>query len=156
MPDGAAHPAGAFDVHALWDWELSSDAVAWTGSEDVWGQVQPVAPMTRAAWIDRLDPDDASRLRAQQVGAFDRGAVRWQCEYTVAATGRRVREQAFIARDRSGPRRVVGTLTPLGASEQPRRRATLDERLERSEQRFETFVETIPQLAWQATPDGWI
>jgi PAS domain S-box-containing protein len=119
----------------------------------MWRGLSASPPSTRAQWLARLPTSDAARVAELQAGALDGTRTRWEVEYALHE-GVTLLERGFVARSESGPVRVIGTLSLAGT---PRaREVPLGERLQRSEERFRTFVEGIPQLAWQATADGWI
>lgn len=145
-----------FQQLALWDWDLRDDTVLWGSRPELWNGLGRLPPCTRADWLGLLSADDAAIVQVEQDRALRSGRPRWRVEYGVGLERARCVEEAFVARDEGGPARVVGTLSMLNRSSHEVARPTLGERLEHSEERFRTFVETIPQLAWQANPDGWI
>jgi hypothetical protein len=134
---------------------VRAQEITWGRGSQLWSGLGQSAPRRRAEWLSRIEPNDASRAHAVQADGL-RGARGWRSTYRLRGSSERLREQAYVVRDASGPLRVVGTLALRRESSRRVRRATLVERLEHSEERFRTFVESIPQLAWQATPGGWI
>jgi PAS domain S-box-containing protein len=144
-----------FESLALWDWDVRAQEVTWSGSSGLWELLGQSAPQRRAEWLSRIEPPDAPTALAQQEEGL-RAGKGWRATYRLRGAPQRLREQAYVVRDFSGPLRVVGTLSLRRESSRRLRRPTLVERLEHSEERFRTFVESIPQLAWQATREGWI
>jgi len=153
-PRGSEGTGGHFAAVALWDWDLTAESIVWNASTQLWHALCNEAPPHREAWLALLPPTDAAALRGTQLRAFSGGASQWTLVYRLRSSGTRLLERAFVARDETGPVRVVGTLEL--AQDRPRRGRSIGQELEHSEERFRTFVESLPQLAWQAAPDGWI
>ncbi|MEZ5319157.1 MAG: PAS domain-containing protein [Vicinamibacterales bacterium] len=147
-----------------WDWDPRTDSVLWSGStEALLGVPAAEAPRSRAAWRDWIVPADRARVEARfdALGAGPGARVDLTYEVTVGGVSRPVLERAFAVRRDGRVDRVVGALTflderPPARDDRPGDEAALAARLAESEQRFRTFVEFLPLLAWEMDAEGWI
>ena len=151
----------AEDDHILWDWELATNRMHWSGvaGELFCCEADEIDPDPRW-WHGRIHPEERCRVVASLHHAVLNGAIRWSASYHVLDRDRvyvRILDRAFVIRQDDRPVRVVGV---LARDALPQRRqeehGTLLARLEESERQFRTFVESLPLLAWTATPDGWL
>jgi PAS domain S-box-containing protein len=136
------------------EWNVQSGVDTWSpGLETMYGLKPGEFGGTESAWEKLVHPED----RAKAVAAVDRALetlqpqeVEWRVVWPDGTVHWLVgRCQAF--RDETGrPLRVVGVNIDIT----DRKRA--EEELRRSEERFRSMANAIPQLAWIARPDGYI
>lgn len=142
------------------EWDVSRGRVVWSPSV---AELVGVAPSEEAAplawWEARIHPEDRDAAAGLE-RALAGDAERWVGHYRVRdASGAwlRVHERAFLVRKDGRALRVVRAVdTEEIEPEEAQDRDDLLARLARSEDQFRTFVESIAQLAWTMTPDGWI
>src|SRR5438477_6679336 len=121
---------------AVWDWNLSTDALIWRQGLDTLFGWKPASGDTIAFWQKRIHPDDRTRVMASIRDAIKSDTDSWSGEYRFRradGTYLTVLERAMIDRDETGrAKRIVGVLMDIT----PRRH--LQDQLVRS-QKMEAF-----------------
>jgi PAS domain S-box-containing protein len=104
----------------VWDWDLTTRAVTWTGEvKALFGFTPEQLGPTVDGWFQRIHPEDRERV-AQGVRTVIRGTQsRWQAEYRVQhrqGTYVRVADTGVVLRDAAGRGvRMVGALQDITA-----------------------------------------
>ncbi|NML46202.1 response regulator [Ramlibacter sp. G-1-2-2] len=145
----------------LWDWDLASDEVFFSGrAQQVCGLAasEPLRP--RRAWLERLryHPQDRARVRDTLVAHLRGRAPQFDVEMRVAAAGSAgrpeeaqdwnwVRQRGLLVRDEQGrPRRMAGSIEDIT----PRKRA------EAQREQLEVRLRTAQKLEAMGTLAGGI
>jgi PAS domain S-box-containing protein len=103
-----------------------------------------------------LEADDARRHEDTIARILSSGATQDTCPLTVACGAGaplRVIETLFLVREGGEPRVLLGVLRVDGHDAAA---PSLAVRVDESRRLFETFVDSLPQLAWTSDPEGWI
>jgi PAS domain S-box-containing protein len=102
---------------AIWDWNVASDHVVWNQNVfSLFGWSEAVAtPQSAAWWVERVHPDDRSRVVDHFFAAVNDGMiVSWVDEYRFQKSDgsyRYVLDRAYAVRDASGKaQRMLGTM----------------------------------------------
>jgi diguanylate cyclase (GGDEF)-like protein/PAS domain S-box-containing protein len=128
-----------------WEWDVETDALAWSGEENTPNAPDPDPTETVTALIERVHPDDRERVRAAFEAAgrgergFDiefrtappRGDIRWW-----ASTGEPVHDESGRVTH------VIGVGRNISAREQ-----TKDE-LRDAKDRYRTLIEELPLASY--------
>ncbi len=108
---------------AVWDWDLENDTIWWNESHSILFRYplnQNVS--TGAVWIDRVHPDDRTRVHQDVRGAIDRGLTTWTGEYRYRradGTYADVLDRGYVLRDDLGrPYRMLGSMQDITAHKQ--------------------------------------
>ena len=139
----------------LWDYDLAADAMVWDErSRTIFGIEDAVVPTLDLVMFG-IRPESRERLRTTVQTALAAGRLVDQAhefEITRANDGDHrwveVSAQAFFSAGRCT--RVIGTMADI--TDRKRLHAALRE----DEERFRGMAESIPQLAWMASPSGEI
>jgi PAS domain S-box-containing protein len=108
---------------AVWDWNLLTDARWWNESHSILFRYPPdPAGSTGAAWIDRIHPDDRTRVHDGLQAALARGLTTWTDEYRYRrADGSHadVLDRGYVLRDAAGrPYRMLGSIQDITGQKQ--------------------------------------
>jgi PAS domain S-box-containing protein len=100
---------------AIWDWDLSTNAVRWNrGLASAFGYADVGSRTDAGWWLSRLHPDDRDPVERSVYAAFGSGQDTFQQEYRFRrADGSYafVSDRAWIVRDKQGlPVRMVGSM----------------------------------------------
>jgi len=103
---------------ALWDWDLATGGVQWSGNlEKIFGVGTTEAETLLEVWSDAVHPDDCQRVLSSIEASFGRADLSWSAEYRHrCADGSYAYylDRASIIRDERGkPVRVLGAKTDL-------------------------------------------
>ncbi|WP_343342835.1 PAS domain S-box protein [Sphingomicrobium sp. XHP0239] len=103
---------------AVWDWDLSLDSVQWSDALLTnFGYGESVLSSTGGWWLDRIHPEDRTRVSDSIHSAIRGNAKHWQAEYRFRnAEGEDVHviDRGFVIRDSNGKAtRMVGALQDL-------------------------------------------
>ncbi len=132
-----------------WEWEPD------TGFSQLSPELQEMFgtdtsdPRHLELWRSRIFPDDLQNVLAQIAAGGESGSVDFEYRYLHSTRGLRW----FHCKGRrieSGLRRLFGVVVDITDRKQA------EAALQESEQQFRTIADSIPQLAWMASPDGWI
>lgn len=102
----------------VWDYDLIHNRITWNENFRVIAG-DPAAPLSDASssWIDRLHPDDRSRVLDGFFGAAADGAKDWSDEYRFLRDDGNVRyvfDRGFVSRDETGRAlRIVGSMVDI-------------------------------------------
>jgi PAS domain S-box-containing protein len=104
--------------HAAWDWDLTTNRVAWgEGLESLLGHAPAGLATTADWWYEHIHSEDRERVVAGIQDALGRGARAWEQEYRFRradGTWARVAVRSYVVTDRSGePVRVVGAMADV-------------------------------------------
>jgi len=144
-----------------WDWELPRDRLLWSASlVDLLGGNDMPAETTWEWWEERIHPEDRERERTERQRLAEGHAMRTRNSYRVRGNDGgyvMVSERSFAVHHEGRPNRVIGVINRSEDLDVPRAdRTAVLEHLGRGERRFETFVDSMPLLAWEADAEGWI
>ena len=110
------HPTAA--PAAFWHWHLASGRLEWNeGLRTLFGYA---VAESDAAWREeRIHPEDRERVKLslERATIVNHGSV-WSERFrfrNAAGTFTPVVERAYVVSDAEGPRRVLGTITPIVA-----------------------------------------
>ncbi len=103
---------------AVWDWNLLTNAVWWNESHSILFRYPLGAPDgTVEVWMERIHPDDRTRVREGIYGAIARGLTTWTDEYRYRrADGSHadVLDRGYVLRDSAGtPYRMLGSMQDI-------------------------------------------
>ncbi len=146
---------------AMWDWDLHTNEITWNDAiaRIVGCPITCIGPEL-SWWRGRVHPDDRPNVDATVRRTLESGGARWDLTYRMRRENgslATVLERGFVVHREGRPFRIVGVLQEIATpSEQVEDELSLLARIEEREHQFLTFVESIPQLAWTATPDSWI
>lgn len=142
------------------DWDVERGEVLWSPPlEEILGEPAPAAAVPVAWWRERIRDEDRASAAEAADAALAGDARRYDCTYRVRrADGSevRVRECGFIARRGGRAVRVVAAILQADAVALDGAAQRLFGWLEQDVERFRTFIDGLPLLAWAMTPEGWI
>lgn len=141
-----------------WDWDLNRDVITWTGGLPAHVDAPADESVkSRLWWEGRVYPGDLPDV-CSGLGSLVCGEqLRWEGTYRlVGRDGALVAvvDRASLIEHDGRPHRIVGVLIAADDAASPIPDAL--RRLRPGERRFEGFVDTQPQLAWEADATGWI
>jgi len=127
---------------ALWDWDLASDAVWWNESFQALFGYQPQDVSPRLTFrIERIHPDDRTRVTAGMLAAIASGKTFWSDEYRFLrgdGSTAHVLDRGYVARTPDGKAiRMIGAMMDIT------RRKLMEEALRLSERAIEASVNPI-------------
>ncbi len=142
---------------AAWEWDLADGTARFSAAvADLLGV--PAGEL-RPAWATfraRVMPGDLPHVEEAVRAALEHGE-RWAVRYRLRreeGPPAEVLERGFVVRHGG---RAVQALGVLLVEDAAARDATgARPRMELSQEQFHTFVDSLPQLAWTAGPDGWL
>ncbi|MBI3880079.1 MAG: PAS domain S-box protein [Verrucomicrobia bacterium] len=161
-----------------WSWEVATNVAQW---DDKYHELYGFAPheaISHAAWLARIHPDDRARLGEEIQALLRPGAPGlWNQEFRVLhpqrgvrwmiGLGRVERDAAGTARrftginlDITGRKRAEEEIHRLNqtleqrVTERTTQLETANDALRSSEERFRTFMENSPALAWIKDEEG--
>jgi PAS domain S-box-containing protein len=139
----------------IWDWNLLTNELHW--NENVYSMFHydpGTVPSTIDWWDNCIHPEDRDRVLRGIHGVIDSSGDSWSDEYRFLCgdgSYKVVYDRGILLHDKSGKSiRMVGSMQDI--TDRKKFIATLEEQ----EQRFRTLVNSISQLAWIATSEGWI
>ncbi len=134
---------------AIWDWDVSSDAVQWSsGLTTRFGWVPP-PPESGMRWgLERVHPEDVARVEGSLRSAMEGDASSWHGEYRFRradGTWADVVDRCCVLRDKEGKAvRLAGTLQDVSE-----RQALLHAVAQRSAE-LEAVLQAIPDAMYVA------
>lgn len=151
-PENESFPATApTDNVLVYDFDLKTGHIErLCGVKELTGyEPEELAP-DAAAWWALIHPEDASRIR--EAGAAVSTSGPHYSEYRIRhknGAWRRVREAIVLLRDSSGKfTRIIGMTSAVADQYQA------NDVIQRTELRYRTVIENLPQLVCQMLPDG--
>jgi len=139
----------------IWDWDVINDTQLWNmAGTEVFGWTDIVAePQSAAWWVERVHPDDQSRVSASFHAVVDNPAQsRWQDEYRFRHHDghyAEVLDRGYVLRDPQG--RAVRM---IGAMQDITERKRWEMQLATNEQQFRLLAESSPSGIWRTDPMG--
>ncbi|AUX30933.1 MULTISPECIES: PAS domain S-box protein [Sorangium] len=135
-------------IHAD-DGQVVSVNPAWT---DIAGYASQEIP-TIEAWIDRAHPaqKDAVRSRVKALYALDAGSTG---ELEAAITTAHGEQRTWLFRGAPLGKDAAGRRLVISIAHDITERKLVDDMLRKSEAKFRTLADAMPQIAWTARPDG--
>ena len=129
---------------AVWDWDLSADAVQWSEAvETLFGHRLAGLRSDGAWWKGQVHPDDRDGVVGSIQSVIGGGSTHWRSEYRFRradGTYADVLDRGYMIRDAQGrPSRMVGAITDLTE------RKRIEAELRRGEERLAQAV-SIAQL----------
>ncbi len=103
---------------AIWDWDLVADTLWWNESYCILFRYPPDARESRVSdWIDRIHPEDRTRVHDKIYAAINRGLTTWTDEYRYRradGTHADVLDRGYVLRDATGkPYRMLGSMQDI-------------------------------------------
>ncbi len=145
---------------AFGDWDVLRGEVLWSPPlEEILGEPAPERAVPLSWWRERILPEDREGAVRAAERALASDALRYDCAYRVRRADESallVRESSFVAREGGRALRVVSAIARADAAERSAGAGGLFTWLEQDRERFRTFVDGLPLLAWAMTPEGWI
>jgi PAS domain S-box-containing protein len=137
----------------VWDWNLLTDEIWWSaGFNTKFGYAAHEMEPTIASWYSRIHPDDLDRIRQEIQYAIENGDALWSDVYRFRiknAGYAEILDRGAILRDNQGkPYRMIGAMVDITANKVAEKEAM------ESEARLRSVMESMPQMAWAANPDG--
>ncbi|KAA9340647.1 PAS domain-containing protein [Adhaeribacter soli] len=139
----------------VWDWDLKTDEIWWSpGFNMNFGYpLQEIEP-TVDSWFTHIHPEDLERVKASIHKAIDTGETNWAEVYRFRLKDGHyadILDRAGVLRDSSGKAyRVVGAMIDISRDKKAEKEAR------ESEARLRSVMESMPQMAWAAMPDGTV
>ncbi|MFC5272062.1 PAS domain-containing protein [Adhaeribacter terreus] len=139
----------------IWDWNLETNAIWWNeGFKAKFGYSAEETEPTIISWTNRIHPDDLERVSEKIHHVIDNGKEFWTDTYRFRMKNGsyvEILDRGAVLRDESGkPYRMIGAMVDI----------TLNKKAEKetreSEERLRSVMESIPQMAWAAMPDGQV
>jgi PAS domain S-box-containing protein len=143
-------------LHAvLWEYDNVHNRSYWGESiQKVFGYTPEEMTSSEKSWEVRVHPEDFPAIMSSIEQALSSGEKTWTGEYRFLRANKTyayVLGQAHISYDKNGhPELTVGTMVDLSS----RKRAEQD--LRESNERFQKLIESLPLMAWTASPSGKI
>jgi PAS domain S-box-containing protein len=139
----------------FYDLDFETDELAWSGLDEELGE--QVQARSYEDWLARVHPDDRPTIRLALDELRTGRSIRSDLRYRVQSTDGwiLVLDRVVVVEHEGHPWRLLGTLRRLDRAT-PDDHKSLADQLRLSEHRFETFVDGLPQLAWECDADGWI
>jgi PAS domain S-box-containing protein len=136
------------------DWDVQTGVITWSSDlEEIYGLEPGTSPRSQSAWLQLLHPEDrpkAMKATEQALKTFEPEESEWRI-VSPEGTTHWIATRFQALKDRLGnPKQLVGLEIDITDLKQT------EEALRRSEERFHTMANAIPQLAWIARPDGYI
>jgi two-component system cell cycle sensor histidine kinase/response regulator CckA len=108
---------------AVWDWNLLTDEIWWNESHSVLFRYPlESSGSTSAVWLERIHPEDRSRVHVDIHAAIDRGLTTWAGEYRYRradGTYADVLDRGYVLRNDAGkPYRMLGSMQDITAHKQ--------------------------------------
>jgi PAS domain S-box-containing protein len=139
---------------------VRAERVQWSAPlEEILGEPIPDLPVPLAWWRERIHPGDRSGAIDRAEQALAGAADRYRSVYRVRRSDGRytpVEERAFVVREGGRPLRVVAAIFRREQAPTADAASSLFSWLEQDVDRFRTFIDSLPLLAWAMTPEGWI
>ncbi|QCR23738.1 PAS domain-containing protein [Pontibacter sp. SGAir0037] len=137
----------------IWDWNLLDDTIWWNeGFKTLFGYKEEDIEPTVISWTGRLHPDDMQRVKGSIYQVINGGDTSWECEYQFrCADGsyKIVHDSGHVIHNNEGtPVRMLGAMRDI--TENRKYELQLEDNLAMARQ----ILESLPHLAWTATPDG--
>jgi PAS domain S-box-containing protein len=108
---------------AIWDWDLVTQAVSWTGGiETIFRHpTQAIEPSPRW-WFEHVHPEDRQRVESSRQAAIEGRGETWSAEYRfLSGDGQHasVLDRGYVMRDDTGrPVRMIGAMMDITARKQ--------------------------------------
>jgi PAS domain S-box-containing protein len=136
----------------VWEWDIEHDRGYWSPGYRLLIGVPEDAPVSMAAFFERLHPSDRVRVQQDVQHALDEGEFRSEYRVLDAERGEVwLLSAGRTQRNESGrPVRLTGIAVDI--SERKRSEQALRE----SREQFRTIADTMPHFVWSARPDGYI
>ena len=153
-----------------WEWDIATNTVTWSRQLYEMFGVEPGTPVTYESFLTLLDEPDARQIRSAVEEALRTGEA-YELEHGVTRNGEHIRIAAqgeVVFSDDGEPIGLVGTaqdVTELREAERQRRELererfkrshveALAEEARRSEARYRTLADSIPQHVWTTDAEG--
>ncbi|MFD2246400.1 PAS domain-containing sensor histidine kinase [Pontibacter ruber] len=137
----------------IWDWNLLDDSLWWNeGMQTLYGYKAEAIEPTIVSWTNYIHPDDLLRVKESIHHVIDSGETNWESEYRFrCANGsyKIILDRGYVIHNPEGaPVRMIGAMLDI----------TEAKRLEQQQQESTAFarriLESLPLMAWTATPNG--
>jgi len=142
-----------------WDWDLQHDVITWSGELSTVLDVPTGEVVTHRGWWEaQIHPDDLPAVRSGIERLVHGAQTRWSGAYRVRGRDGLdipLLDRASLVEHDGQPDRIVGV---IDRADRMAAQPSSDPfaRLRLSERRFETFVEHLPLLVWEADAAGWL
>ena len=134
-------------------WEISLNHLVWNDRCKAHFWLPPDAEVDLERFFSILHPDDREPTR-QAIDACLYGGERFDVKYRAVSPAGEIRWLRATGRAFSDP---AGNPVRLdGTTQDVTERERTEQNLRETQDRFQAMANAIPQLAWMASPDGWI
>jgi PAS domain S-box-containing protein len=139
--------AGRATRQAIWDWDLRNNKLEWNEAfHTVFGHPKELLRAEVDVWLERIHPQDRTRVKGGILKAIRQGDEYWQDQYRFIhgnGTYRRMIDRGFILRDQAG----VGTRM-IGAMEDITEVYSAQEALEKERALLHAVINQMPAAVW--------
>lgn len=137
----------------IWDWDLITNDVRWSdGFYSKFGYTKEETETDAQSWTNRIHPDDLEHVIHSIHEVIDSEEESWTDVYRFKLKDGRfadILDRGAVLRDETGKAyRMVGAMVDISANKKSENEAKLSEARQRS------IMESMPQMAWSAAPDG--
>lgn len=140
----------------VWDWNLKNNDIWWSdGFYTKFGYSREETEKTADSWTNRIHPDDLPRVLDSIHHVIDSATENiWSEVYRFKQKDGsfiEVLDRGAVFRDESGNGyRMIGAMVDISVAKMAEKEA------KENEARLFSVMESMPQMAWNATPDGHV
>jgi len=138
---------------AVWDWNLVTGAIWWSeGLETLFGYHACDAATEGARWHDQIHPDDRERVISGLQRVLEPGGQSWFDEYRYQRSNgsyAHVFDRGFVLRSEDGT-----AVRMIGAMMDTTDRRSVEDALQRAEEKYRSIFENAVEGIFQSTPEG--
>ena len=136
----------------IWDWRIADGHVLWNEAlSTLFGHTE--TETSAAWWLDHIHPGDRDRIDHGIHAVIEGSGERWLEEYRFRRADGSfadVLDRGAVLRDAQGQGlRMIGAMLDLTE------RKAAEERLRESDAKFQAIANSVDQMIWSTTPDGY-
>lgn len=137
----------------IWDWNLLTNEVTWSeGFYSKFGYTKAETEKSAESWTNRIHPDDLEHVTNSIHAVIDSEEEFWTDVYRFKLKDGNcvdILDRGAVLRDETGKGyRMIGAMVDISMNKKAEREAQLSESRQRS------IMESMPQMAWTAQPNG--
>lgn len=140
---------------SIWDWNLTNNSVWWSDNfYNIYGYSADQQSGSRSFWLDKIHPDDRSRVQESINRAVNTKQSQWSEGYRLLradGTYAYILDRGYLLQDEyATPYRMLGSMMDVTPLRQAEEQAVMSN----EEKRF--LAEAMPLIVWTASSNGEI